>query len=128
MATKEQKKNLQYKILIQQTLLQGRRNRDTINAKLTFISAVAQRRFVNGLTVLGFLLMLDPISRFGLLESARNQLGFETAVSTTKPREDAVNAAKIEVSTSQLRMDRDLPEPVKVTSGAALERFTLCSD
>lgn len=71
--TKEQKRNIQ-KALIQQTLLQARRNRDTINQKLTYIK-VAQRRFFNGLVVLGLLLMLDPASRFGLLDAIRKQLG-----------------------------------------------------
>lgn len=52
--------------LIRQTLLASRRNRDTINQKLTFIK-VAQCRFFNGLLVLGLLLMYDPISRFGTL-------------------------------------------------------------
>lgn len=61
------------KLLIQQTLLQGRRNRDTINSKLTFIK-VAQRRFFNGLALLGLLLMLDPAARFGVLEAAKNQV------------------------------------------------------
>ena len=70
---KERRQNIQ-KTLIQQTLLQARRNRDTINRKLTYIK-VAQRRFFNGLVVLGLLLMLDPASRFGLLDAARNRLG-----------------------------------------------------
>lgn len=70
---KERSQNIQ-KTLIQQTLLQARRNRDTINTKLTYIK-VAQRRFFNGLVVLGLLLMLDPASRFGLLDAARSRLG-----------------------------------------------------
>ena len=69
---KERRQNIQ-KTLIQQTLLQARRNRDTINQKLTYIK-VAQRRFFNGLVVLGFLLMLDPVSRFGLLDASMNRL------------------------------------------------------
>lgn len=52
--------------LIQQTLLLARKNRDTINEKLTCIK-IAQRRFFNGLAVLALLLMLDPLSRFGTL-------------------------------------------------------------
>lgn len=52
--------------LIQQTLLLARTNRDTINEKLTCIK-IAQRRFFNGLAVLGLLLMFDPLSRFGTL-------------------------------------------------------------
>lgn len=70
---KERRQNIQ-KTLIQQTLLQARRNRDTINQKLTYIK-VAQRRFFNGLVVLGFLLLLDPVSRFGLLDASKNKLG-----------------------------------------------------
>lgn len=66
---KKQRQNIQ-KMLIQQTLLQARRNRDTINQKLTYIK-VAQRRFFNGLVVLGFLLMLDPVSRFGMLSASK---------------------------------------------------------
>jgi hypothetical protein len=69
---KERRQNIQ-KTLIQQTLLQARRNRDTINLKLTYIK-VAQRRFFNGLVVLGILLMLDPVSRFGLLDASMNRL------------------------------------------------------
>lgn len=74
---KKQRRNIQ-KALIQQTLLQARRNRDTINQKLTYIK-VAQRRFFNGLVVLGLLLMLDPVSRFGLLDASRNRLGTWTS-------------------------------------------------
>ena len=75
------------KLLIQQTLLQGRRNRDTINSKLTFIK-VAQRRFFNGLALLGLLLMLDPAARFGVLEAAKNQVivwAKNTTVEATAP-------------------------------------------
>lgn len=61
----EKKKDI-VRELIQQTLLQARKNRDTINEKLTFIK-IAQRRFFNGLAVLGLLLMFDPLSRFGTL-------------------------------------------------------------
>lgn len=80
---KEQRKNIQ-KTLIQQTLLQARRNRETINQKLTCIK-VAQRRFFNGLVVLGLLLMFDPISRFGLLEAAKNRLGAFTSHLLERP-------------------------------------------
>lgn len=61
------------KELIQQTLLQARKNRDTINQKLTYIK-VAQRRFFNGLAVLGLLLMCDPVSRFGVLTFLQSQV------------------------------------------------------
>ena len=74
---KERRQKIQ-KTLIQQTLLQARRNRDTINQKLTYIK-VAQRRFFNGLVVLGLLLMLDPVSRFGLLDASKNQLSSWTS-------------------------------------------------
>lgn len=60
------------KTLIQQTLLQARRNRNTINHKLDCIK-VAQRRFFNGLVVLGCLLVLEPITKFGLLERAAHR-------------------------------------------------------
>lgn len=59
----DKKKNI-LRELIQQTLLQARKNRDTINEKLICIK-IAQCRFFNGLAVLGFLLMIDPLSRFG---------------------------------------------------------------
>jgi len=81
---KEQRQNIQ-KTLIQQTLLQARRNRDTINQKLDYIK-VAQRRFFNGLVVLGLLLMLDPVSRFGLLDEARSRLGSWTHHLLVKPK------------------------------------------
>jgi hypothetical protein len=71
---KESSQHIQ-KALIQQTLLQARRNRETINQKLTHIT-VAQRRFFNGLVVLGLLLILEPTSRFGLLDAAGKRLGF----------------------------------------------------
>lgn len=58
--------------LIQQTLLQARRNRDTINEKLTYIK-VAQRRFFNGLAVLGVLLMFDPMARLGVIDFVRSK-------------------------------------------------------
>jgi hypothetical protein len=74
---KERRLSIQ-KTLIQHTLLQARRNRDTINQKLTFIK-VAQRRFFNGLVVLGLLLMLDPVSRFSLLEESKNRLSVWTS-------------------------------------------------
>jgi hypothetical protein len=62
----------------------ARRNRDTINQKLSYIK-VAQRRFFNGLVVLGLLLMLDPISRFGLLDASRNRLGAWTSRLLERP-------------------------------------------
>jgi hypothetical protein len=74
---KERRLNIQ-KTLIQQTLLQARRNRDTINRKLTYIK-VAQQRFFNGLVVLGFLLILDPVSRFDLLDASKNRLSAWTS-------------------------------------------------
>lgn len=111
---KEQRKNL-HKVLIQQTLLQGRRNRDTINLKLTFIK-VAQRRFFNGLAVLGLLLMLDPASRFGLIEAAKNQLAtgvhYLKAVSSDRvinPQAGAVDPQEAEGAELFLRMTRQLP-------------------
>lgn len=63
-----------FKGLVRQTLLQARRNRDTINEKLTYIS-VAQRRFFNGLAVLGVLLMFDPMARLGVFEFVRSIAG-----------------------------------------------------
>lgn len=63
-----------FKGLVQQTLLQARRNRDTINEKLTYIR-VAQRRFFNGLAVLGVLLMFDPVARLGVFEFVRSTAG-----------------------------------------------------
>lgn len=82
-----------HKVLIQQTLLQARRNRDTINLKLSFIK-VAQRRFFNGLVVLGFLLVLDPASRFGLLEVIRNHLASWDTRSTEAPSETGLAPSK----------------------------------
>lgn len=61
------------KELIQQTLLQVRRNRDTINQKLAYIK-VAQQRFFNGLAILGLLLMFDPISRLNVLTFVQSQV------------------------------------------------------
>jgi hypothetical protein len=58
------------KELIRQTLMLAFRNRQTINRKLTFIQ-IDQRRFFNGLVVLGILLMFDPVVRLGVLDSAR---------------------------------------------------------
>lgn len=103
----EQRKNL-HKILIQQTLLQGRRNRDTINLKLTFIK-VAQRRFFNGLVVLGALLMLDPASRLGLIEALKNQLVAGTSYLKAVPSDPSSNpqtgvAAPEEAVGSELRL------------------------
>lgn len=69
---KEKNKN-SYKALIQQTLLLARKNRDTINEKLTFIK-VAQQRFFNGLAILGLLLMFDPLTRLGLIEASKAQI------------------------------------------------------
>jgi hypothetical protein len=80
---KEKRQNI-HKVLVQQTLLQARRNRDTINLKLSFIK-VAQRRFFNGLVVLGFLLVLDPASRFGLLDVIGNYLASWDARSKETP-------------------------------------------
>lgn len=68
---REQRKDI-YKELIQQTLLEVRRNRDTINQKITCIM-VAQRRFFNGLAILALLLMFDPISKLGILEAMRSK-------------------------------------------------------
>lgn len=111
---KEKRLNLQ-KILIQQTLLQGRRNRNTINTKLTFIK-VAQRRFFNGLAVLGFLLMLDPAARFGVLEAAQTQLttwGLRlksgNSASSQNPEILNLDSRVIEDTVLMLRMDRQLP-------------------
>lgn len=111
---KEKRLNLQ-KVLIQQTLLQGRRNRDTINTKLTFIK-VAQRRFFNGLAVLGFLLMLDPAARFGVLEAAQTHL---TVWASSLRKVIGAPSKNLEMgdddwpeaegSVLMLRMDRQLP-------------------
>lgn len=80
---KERRLDIQ-KTLIQQTLLQARRNRDTINQKLTYIK-IAQRRFFNGLVVLGLLLMLDPVSRFSLLDGSKNRLSAWTSHLLARP-------------------------------------------
>ena len=110
---KEQKKNLQ-KILIQQSLLQGRRNRDTINLKLTFIK-VAQRRFFNGLVILGLLLMFDPASRLGLIDAAKSQLAagasYLKVVSSVRANNSQVGKTEPKDETSELllRMTLQLP-------------------
>ena len=70
---REDKRDI-FKELIRQTLLQARKNRDTINQKLIYIK-VAQRRFFNGLVILGLLLMFDPISRFDVFTFLRSQIG-----------------------------------------------------
>lgn len=59
--------------LIRQTLMLAFRNRQTINRKLTFIQ-IAQRRFFNGLVVLGILLMFDPFIRLGVLDNVKTQV------------------------------------------------------
>lgn len=61
---KENKKQTT-KELIKKTLLVARKNRDTINGKLTDIK-IAQRCFVNGIIVLACLLAADPWLRFSL--------------------------------------------------------------
>jgi hypothetical protein len=58
--------------LIKNMLFYARKNRETINKKLTFIK-VAQARFFNGLVILAFLLMIDPLFRFGVLVFIRDQ-------------------------------------------------------
>lgn len=76
----EKKKDI-VRELIRQTLHQARKNRDTINEKLTFIK-IAQRRFFNGLAVLGLLLMFDPLSRFGTLTFLASKLEVLAKLST----------------------------------------------
>lgn len=105
---KERCQNIQ-KTLIQQTLLQARRNRDTINRKLTYIK-VAQRRFFNGLVVLGLLLMLDPASRFGLLDAARNRVGAWTSQFLEQP--NSTPALDLEHPAAP-SMKADPPSPAK---------------
>jgi hypothetical protein len=61
---KENKKQTT-KELIKKTLLVARKNRDTINGKLTDIK-IAQRCLVNGIIVLACLLAADPWLRFSL--------------------------------------------------------------
>lgn len=80
---RENSKNI-YKELIRNTLLQARKNQDTINQKLTYIK-VAQRRFFNGLAVLGFLLMFDPISRFDILKFLYSQVCSSVISKVTTP-------------------------------------------
>lgn len=72
------------KELIQMTLLQARKNQDTINQKLTYIK-VAQRHFFNGIAVLGLLLMFDPISRFDILTFLRSQVDLWIISPATAP-------------------------------------------
>lgn len=72
------------KELILQTLLQARKNRETINEKLTFIK-ISQRRFFNGLAVLGLLLMFDPLSRFGTLTFLASKLEVSATPSVVGP-------------------------------------------
>ncbi|MDE1543936.1 hypothetical protein PTW32_00790 [Dechloromonas agitata] len=79
----EKKKDI-VRELIRQTLLQARKNRDTINEKLTFIK-IAQRRFFNGLAVLGLLLMFDPLSRFGTLTFLASKLEVSATPSVVGP-------------------------------------------
>lgn len=62
--------------LIKKTLMTSRKNRDTINGKLTNIK-IAQQCFVNGIVVLALLLATDPWLRF-TLSSVKTQ-------STTTP-------------------------------------------
>jgi len=69
--------------LIRSGLLQARKNRDTINEKLVCIK-IAQRRFFNGLAVLGFLLMFDPLSRFGVLRFVESKIEALPIVSAFK--------------------------------------------
>lgn len=107
---KEQRKSIR-KALVQQTLLQARRNRDTINQKLTFIT-VAQRRFFNGLVVLGLLLMLDPASRFGLLEATRDQLAAWKKHSTDIPSKQ-ISHTQPTVTTPQEPEHPEPPSPAK---------------
>ncbi|WP_150429987.1 hypothetical protein [Dechloromonas sp. CZR5] len=79
----EKKKDI-IRELIQQTLLQARKNRDTINEKLTFIK-IAQRRFFNGLAILGLLLMFDPLSRFGTFAFLASKLEVSATPSVAGP-------------------------------------------
>lgn len=72
-----EKKGVATKELIKKTLLVARKNRDTINGKLTDIK-IAQRCFVNGIIVLACLLAADPWLRFSLSTA-------KAASSTTPP-------------------------------------------
>lgn len=107
-----EKKGTATKELIKKTLLVARKNRDTINGKLTDIK-IAQRCFVNGIIVLACLLAADPWLRFSLSTA-------KTASSTTFPASCPLSSSAPAASEPPSKPSEPEARPALVASPASV--------